>query len=508
MPQISKILPGLCLFVIMVNIWILGEVIHQSKNVLHHYPHIQSSKLRMEKGLTSAAAFVSTQISLAQQKLNLGAWHGFQEVVFTPSFDLKVSSIDLDLQFTPPCGIFYLYLIDQTGTRMGLRLSHHRDFVPIFFTMDKEGQFLEKKELSFFMAWEMAFHLRLVGSGGKMQLFLNGKEWGSWDKRPTGKVQLALASYGNFYLTVDNILVQDENHRPLIDEAFDLKSVRKKSFLQAALFFLALNLLYVGLVWKKKSRHKILYNLYLNFLFFLSLAFYCYWTNQHLLLYPQEVAYYPGYPNRIEDPPTYRQRMKKEVEELERGERSKPLVLLFGGSQLWGAGAESNDKTSFSQLQKTLAKNPRTQCYQFFNAAMNGANSGQIVANYQELFETLGARYVILNLGRNDMDNALFYEQIDAFMKKLKDYNIQVILITEPLFVANMFGPILSHLALKKLAQVHQVPFLDFHQLFTQDLSDLGPIWWDMVHLNNFGQKLYAQSFAQKVAPLLSSCPP
>lgn len=58
------------------------------RNTLGYHPEWVSTKPTLKKAVMGALAYVSLQQALAGNRLNLGAWFGFQEVVFQRPLDL------------------------------------------------------------------------------------------------------------------------------------------------------------------------------------------------------------------------------------------------------------------------------------------------------------------------------------------------------------------------------------------------------------------------------------
>ena len=74
-----------------------SELYLQRGNVLHDNPRWLSSKVELEKGVVAGATYVVTRRALAGNRLNLGSWFGYQEIVLRDSLSAASVAFDVHL---------------------------------------------------------------------------------------------------------------------------------------------------------------------------------------------------------------------------------------------------------------------------------------------------------------------------------------------------------------------------------------------------------------------------
>jgi hypothetical protein len=116
----------------------LGVVRTQAlyENSLSVHPEWVSTKATLHRGVMGALPFVSGQQALARNRLNLGAWFGFQEVLGRDSLDLA----RLEFRFrVEPEGYLHMLYDHRTDGFSGVRLSSRADSqLPLTSTADGE----------------------------------------------------------------------------------------------------------------------------------------------------------------------------------------------------------------------------------------------------------------------------------------------------------------------------------------------------------------------------------
>jgi hypothetical protein len=135
----------LCILILAIVIsGIAGPTIALHRNVLNAHPQWSSTKTRLEKGVMGALAFVSLQQGLAGNRLNLGAWFGYQEVLYREAVELSALSLSLLLEEDGYVHVLYGY--GESGFS-GLRFSNRPEFPDIHYTAAPSGEFLDVTEL-------------------------------------------------------------------------------------------------------------------------------------------------------------------------------------------------------------------------------------------------------------------------------------------------------------------------------------------------------------------------
>jgi len=97
--------------------------------------------MNLEKGVMGAVAFSFGRQALAKGHLNLGAWHGFQEVFYKNK--LQVKGVEFDFWLEPNS---YLNIIFNKSDKhfSCVRLSVNKHFKSAYLRVSASGGFLEK----------------------------------------------------------------------------------------------------------------------------------------------------------------------------------------------------------------------------------------------------------------------------------------------------------------------------------------------------------------------------
>ena len=83
---------ALCLLVTLLAALPVSALVHGLDHTLESRPQWESSKPAMTYCLMGAVAYTSTPVTLATDALNMGTWHGFQEVLTRAAVSPKALS--------------------------------------------------------------------------------------------------------------------------------------------------------------------------------------------------------------------------------------------------------------------------------------------------------------------------------------------------------------------------------------------------------------------------------
>ena len=111
-------------------------------------------------------------------------------------------------------------------------------------------------------------------------------------------------------------------------------------------------------------------------------------------------------------------------------------------------------------------------------------------------------RIVIINLSNNDASANRLASNLDHMIKLSLAEGIQPILVLEPNSVEMKKEYLLAnHKSMRGVGKSHKVPVIDMHDYLRKE-QDKGFLWWDSVHLTDFGQKLFAERLYEELLPL------
>ncbi len=124
--------------VIISHYYLLGQ------NTLSNNGAWIASKRNLGTPVMGARSFIEQPHALAKNRLNLAAWHGFQEVIYKDSLHLK--QVEFDFLLVPSAYVNFIFNKCQTGFS-GIRISTNRHFDSMYFTASGIGEFLQKTGL-------------------------------------------------------------------------------------------------------------------------------------------------------------------------------------------------------------------------------------------------------------------------------------------------------------------------------------------------------------------------
>ncbi len=174
---------------------------------------------------------------------------------------------------------------------------------------------------------------------------------------------------------------------------------------------------------------------------------------------------------------------------------SKGIKILFlGSSQMWGEGATFRSDRIAAQIQKNLSNHfGGEKDFYVINASKRGTGSEELLERHKNHLFLFQPDLVVINLSSNDkIDN--FRENLNSLIEFNKNIKSRTLFVLE----ANSTEEDIVHLKRKhevmsNLAKEKNIPWIDLHgYLAKTDVYDSGILWWDMVHLTSYGQKIAA----------------
>ncbi len=513
-------------------------------------------KRAMHVGTMGSLSFHLTRAPLAQNILDLGAYWGGQEIYTEKTF----SPTDIIFRFNIPENSYLDFTYNRNNSVFsGLRLSRRSEYPSISFSGIENGQFKSTTPIEFAPisdGWHQ-FHIWTNNQTTEVKIdnqepvhlpettFLNGK-------------------FG-FRSSLNGALIDDVTFKtyglPIFEDDFSNKrNFPHVFFINFILFSALLGTIYLLL---KKSRPSARH---LKFLFltlsasfslclslWLTFDFYFYshvpqhdfenfednkqlWDYRNLdfekfriQLFRHWRYLYPSITKASRRPFDYpdmsissgnlfcdEASAKCEVQsttfvpKLSNPGQISNLIVFIGTSQTFGAGARTLEDTFFARTHHLINhKLPRNQRVSSINISISGSSSKTLRKKYESLFGAFRPKLVAINLSNNDTDMTEFVSEIENILLQNKLKKIETILIKEPISIERYppgftLGLQSQHKILDSLAKKHNVPVLDpIKYLNRPDIIATGNIWWDYVHLNSHGQKLFAEWLAPEIFAVL-----
>jgi hypothetical protein len=141
-----------------------------------------ATKTTLRRGVNGAIEFVLRPQVLARNQLNLGAWHGFQELLYRDELDLS----QLEFSFRAEDGGYVHVLYDYGSDGFsGVRLSSNPNFPNLSYDATTEGEFTKIKELSLQPLTTNVWHqARLKFIDDSVVVTLDGLKVGAFKRLP------------------------------------------------------------------------------------------------------------------------------------------------------------------------------------------------------------------------------------------------------------------------------------------------------------------------------------
>lgn len=127
--------------------WIAARTWLVKHNSLQANGRWSSTKTELSRGVLGAYAYVTEPQALARGWLNLGSWHGFNEVMYKRPI---AGPARLEFAFELERGAYLVAIVgrDEEGNSAGLRLSRAPSYRNAFVEFDAAGRFLRRQDLA------------------------------------------------------------------------------------------------------------------------------------------------------------------------------------------------------------------------------------------------------------------------------------------------------------------------------------------------------------------------
>lgn len=434
--------------------------------------------------------------TLANGWANLGAWYGYQELIVQD----PVSVDFLSFNYLLSTDSYVFVMLDRTSEVFSaIRLSSHPDYESAFITMNQDGRFLSVDPLTLKQLHTQGWHrteLWIDHDSHTVTVRIDDEEAAQLNVPLPREQRFGFrGSYNPVY--VDFIETRDESGEVSFVEDFsyrDQYALQKKSLLFFSILVLSFFIMFVVFQWKKRLVVALGVQLLCVLNAVLALLVLVYYLHNHYLIgYPNPSS--PLYPLtkylELERQQIHSYWSSQDTAPTVRSfeEKGPVRVLFIGSSQTWGSGASSADKT-FVQVAENLANSSSDQKeYTFINAGKSAAKSPELLELYKEIWLEFQPQIVVVNLSSNDNNAEIFEKNLHEFAKINAEKNIKTVFVLE----ANSpdFHPMALHLhpVMKNVAQEHDIPVIDLHTYLLGE-KHTGMLWWDNVHLTDYGHKL------------------
>lgn len=472
--------------------WTLQTLALRLGNTLHANGRWESTKVGLERGILGAVSFLTTRTALHRDRLDLGVWHGFHELLLrepvAPSF--------FELRFRLREGGWLAAITAHDGARFeAVRLSRDPDFPSACLAGTAAGAFTSKQPLAAFdfdAGWQ---ELALEREGSELTVRLNGETIGRCPAALSSPLRVGVRGSAADHVEVDDFVVREASGRTIQEDFANHRHA-------GALFGGALALLAaldagVALALRRRGAAvapalALANGVALACAGLALLADTAYFSRIH----PEQV-HFEGYENRIEYEGQIVPRLAREYP-LEPAPPGVRRVLVLGTSQTWGSGAARLEDVWVRRLERWLGENARPgERFELIDAGLPGEVSTKVREALEKRFAAWQPELLLVNLGNNDRDAAVLARELERIARWGAERGIRVAFVPEPNCIESrsersLRGLREKHAAMREVAGRLGVPVVEVHDALVAE-RDAGFLWWDRVHLTSYGQERLAR---------------
>ena len=477
-----------------------------SGNTLEASGRWRVTKSELERTLLGARSFLTEPQALAGGELDLGAWHGFHEVLL----DRPMDPAELTVRFRLVEGAYLVVIFNERAGEgfSGLRMGWTRRYPSIFFDATAEGEFLRTQRTGLPPLRDPSWRtltLRFADDGVEATL---GDGAPMVFATPLAAPQRIGLRSGARSVRVDEVSVTTRDGRTF-RETFDRPAGARRiallSALAAALSALAVAALAAG---GAPLRRRLFALATVELVAVVGLLLWQPVAARRAAAYPQADA------RLLEREEALRlAELDRVAAEIDRQHPQNPppgtrRILFLGASQTWGAGAARDEEVWVRRLEELLNRSaPRGVVFECVNAGVSSLRSHHLRAAFRDRWADLEPWAVILNQATNDRRPEELESNLEAIVERARAGGARVVLLLEPNapeWPSGGLGP--KHAAVRRLAERRGVPLIDL-QSALEERQDAGFLWWDIVHLTSFGQRLVADVLHRELLRLGFAAP-
>jgi len=471
--------------------WSLRTLALRLGHTLHANGRFESTKVGLDHGILGAVSFVATRTALHGDRLDLGVWHGFHELLLRE----PVTPERLALRFRLREGGWLAVHVQHTGDRFeAVRLSADPAFPTACLEGAADGGFRTKAPLAQ-PALGRGWHaLAIEREGAAFGVAIDGAPLGACG-RPLGRpVRVGLRGSAASHVEVDDLRIESATPPRLVEEDFANRR-RAGALALAALAAVAAVDAAVAAASARARRRGAALAPYLvagNLVLAASaglalLADALYFGRLH----PEQVDF-RGYENRIEYVGQIAPRLAREVP-LGPPPPGVRRVVVLGTSQTWGSGAARPEDVWTARLAAALAADAAPgERFEIVNAGLPGETSELLAELWTERWIAWKPEVVLVVLGNNDRDPRVLAREVDRIAAANEVRGIRTAIVPEANCLESRSERSLrqlaeKHEALREVAARRGLPVVEVHGPLAAARDD-GFLWWDRVHLTSYGQ--------------------
>ncbi|MCH2170689.1 SGNH/GDSL hydrolase family protein [Myxococcota bacterium] len=487
----------------------LSELHLQRDNTLHGKPHLESTKTGLERPVIGAQAYTRSRNALYRNRLQLGTWGGFQQVVTKHPIELE--SADFEFGLGEDEYLSFLFRVTESAFA-AVRVSHNATFPSQYVEGTGDGEFTHRviMESPTLAAGRHRMSLRIEGSRANVEI--DGESAGSFEIAVPPGGRVGFRGSGGASAWVDDVVIHRADGLPPIREDF---RNQRNQWITFCILFAVLMLIIVGVDRLIASRQTDGSTLHIvGFSFLLTLLAWILLAIDHYYLAaiyptPDEVDYL-GADHPFEGADEVIERLL--VEHSETKDANTQRILFLGSSQTWGSGAEKLEHVWVERFEERLNEASRDVRYETINLSTPGAVAWKILPLYLKNWNELKPDIVVANFGHNGKDTQKLRNSLGILMHQNRHRGIHTVLVLEPIShevydrrgvwpaSAGIAARIsANHELIQEFGDRHDIPVIDMHESMMVR-ADTGFLWWDHLRPTSFGHRSMADKLFEQRA--------
>lgn len=485
---------------------LIGQSWETRVNSLKNNGKWLSSKATLSRYVMCSEGFFKGAQSLHGHQLNLGAWHGFQEVLYKQ----KLHPRAVDFKFFPPQSSYFYFIFNKDDDGFsGIRIDAGEPPNDFFFTAQDNGKFTGVTPCAPLNIKTDSWNdCRIEFSTGGLAMHINGKFVQAFPDEIKPLQHIGFRGSSKNVLIDDIALWASDVKEPVKESFFNGRIFISISF-RVFLFIAALTVILAVFPYAKKPRKTCLSVTLINLNIFV-IASILFAANYFITgRYPVENSFLFQRFNQSKTEWVGKavEKINKNIQKIpESGPvpESKKLILL-GTSQAWGSGAKKEDETIARRIEQLLNEsNKETLQFECINAGISSVQSSYLLQLYKTSWANAAPKAVIIILSNNDkVDPDQFRLNLEEFVALNKRLSIQTFFVLE---ASSPEYPTIklerAHSVMKEVAAKSGTMVLDAHAYLKTKQTE-GILWWDYIHLTSFGQDLLARYICSQIHPIL-----
>lgn len=453
-------------------------------------------KRALEPTPDGARAMGSTPNALRYDKLNLGAWSGYQHVVRSEAVDLASFSAGFELH-----GDECLHMVwggtDQGSA--GVRLSTHERLPTMAWTADADGIFTAREVLVAGLEPGWSTATVAVEADGAFTITIDDATVGA-GLGPAGAGRVGFRGCLDD-AWVDDVRVRSRDGRVWAE---DWAARGRSAVFAVVLALLSLGGALVGALASRVPRVGTAASWLGAALVLIAVGVAAtLWSAADERTWGHPLAQgVPDRPARLE-PSEVTDALAGRVQPVEAG----PRILFVGTDQTAGHGARAPGH-GFVEQTCPLLPRPPTGAWQCLSGGYAGSSADELFKLTRDQWMKHRPALLVLVLGAAEIDLLRFERALVRFADLGRAHGVPVVLATEPTSSeAGLAYNAERHAVTRRVAASHGLVLIDLQgRLFER--RDDGLLWWDLHTLSAAGHRIAAEEVARGLTPLLGPAAP